>query len=567
MIKKEKIDEILDKTDIVDVISRYLPGLRKLGKNYKTLCPFHGEKTPSFTVSADKQMFFCFGCQTGGDAITFVMKIENITFSEAAKKLADKAGVLLDEKDFKKISQSDLEKVELKKAVSAAAAFFARYLKSKEGSQAVKYLQGRGIKEETVRSFQIGLAPNSWDALIIEFKSLGISVDIARKAGLLAARENGEPVDLFRDRIMFPIKSFNGDTIAFGGRTNGQATPKYLNSPETPLFSKRNALYGLYQASPTMRKIKKAVIVEGYMDVIALHQYGLTFAVSPLGTSLTQNQCLVLKRYCEEAIVMFDPDWAGINAAIKASDQLVEAGIYPKICLLDQGKDPDEFLVEKGAEAFYEKLQTAKDPIEFKIDLVKKDANSMGPKDKSKTAAFLRETIVRQKDEIIKNEWAKKISQELSIPETLLLSSASAKKQIQQESPDYGLSGVPPVEKGFVHILLKNPSLAISSDGFSSQFLTSNFARTIYSELSSSSGKTTLKELADKYPQYAGAIMAIAVEEIATDIDPVTNLRETKKMLLENYYRNRWKEMKKRLSTLNIEELEEFNELSKIIKK
>lgn len=567
MIKKEKINEILGKIDIVDVISGYLPGLRKLGKNYKTLCPFHGEKTPSFTVSADKQMFFCFGCQTGGDAITFVMKIENITFSEAAKKLADKAGVLLDEKDFKKASQSDLEKVDLKKAISAAAAFFAGYLKSKEGSQAMKYLHERGIKDETIRSFQIGLAPNSWDALIRELKSLGISADIARKAGLITARDNGEPVDLFRDRIMFPIKSFNGDTIAFGGRTNGQAAPKYLNSPETPLFSKRNALYGLYQAAATMRKIKKAVIVEGYMDVIALHQYGLTFAVSPLGTSLTHNQCLVLKRYCEEALVMFDPDWAGINAAIKASDQLIEAGIYPRICLLDQGKDPDEFLMEKGAEAFYEKLQSAKDPIEFKIELIKKGANNMSPKDKSKTAAFLRETIVRQKDEIIKNEWAKRISQELSIPETLLLSSSAAKKQIQPESHDYGLSGVTPVEKGFVHILLKNPSLAASSDGFSLEFLTSDFARTIYSELSSSSGEITLKELAEKYPQYASAIMALGVEEIATDIDPAANLRETKKMLSENYYKNRWKEMKKRLSTLNTKELEEFNELSKIIKK
>ncbi len=567
MIEKNKINEILSKIDIVDVVREYLPGLKKLGRNYKTLCPFHSEKTPSFTVNQEKQMFFCFGCHSGGNAIKFVMNIENITFSEAVKKLADKVGILIDEKDFNKISQSDLEKVDIKKALSAAAAFYAKYLKSSQGNLAVEYLKKRGIKDETLRAFQIGLSPNSKDALIKELYSLGIKQDIARKAGLLTSRENGEPVDLFRDRIMFPIKAFNGDTIGFGGRTNGQSSPKYLNSPETTVFSKRNVLYGLHQALPTMRRIKKVTLVEGYMDVITLHQYGITFVISPLGTSLTQGQSLTIKRYCDEATIIFDPDFAGINAAIKAADQLIEVGVYPKICLLEENKDPDEFLIEKGAEAFYEKLQSAMDPIEFKIKFIKNNLKSQKPNDKSKAVSFLRETLFKQKDKIIKSEWTRKISQELDIPESVLLSASAGKEKESIKNEDTILKSVPPLEKGLIHIILKKPSVLREAENFSPQFLSNDFSRTVYSEILESEGQITIEQIAEKYPDYYAPLMALSMEEINMDTDLVSDFLQAKEMIVDHYHKRKWKEMKKNLNSLSPEEMKEFNKLSKIIKR
>ncbi|NLI10671.1 MAG: DNA primase, partial [Elusimicrobia bacterium] len=445
-------------------------------------------------------------------------------------------------------------------------AFFSKYLKTSAGEKAVKYLESRGIKEETVRNFQIGFSPDSKDALLKELISLKISKEEAVKAGLASPRDNGQPADLFRNRIMFPIKSFNGDTIAFGGRAMGDASPKYLNSPETLLFSKRNALYGLYQALPTLRKFKKVLIVEGYMDVITLHQYGINFAVSPLGTALTSGQCLTLKRYCEEAYLMFDPDQAGINAAIKASDHLIEAGIYPKICLIEGGKDPDEFVIDQGAEAFYEKLNRAEDPISFKINLIKKGAGEIGPKDKSRMAAFLGETLARQKDAIIKSEWIKKISQELSLPESILLN-IKQKKEREEQFITKEKIDVPPLEDGFVHLLLKNPKLIAKAGELKPEHLSSQFAKTIFSEFLFKNGDISIGELTEKYPQYSAHIMALTVQELPSESNCVSDFSKTSSMILHNYRLNKWKEMKKRLSSLSREEMSEFNELSKIIKK
>ncbi len=565
-IAKEKISEIMSRTDIVEVISGYLPGLRKLGKNYKTLCPFHSEKTPSFTVSADKQMFFCFGCQTGGDAITFVMKIENISFAEAAKKLADKAGVLLEEKDFREVSESDAQKSRLKKVLTSAAAFYSKCLKSSDGAEALSYLKSRNIKDETLRNFQIGFAPDSKDALLRQLSSEKISLKDAMAAGLLTSRDNGSPADLFRNRIMFPIKGFNGDTIAFGGRAAGSASPKYLNSPETPLFSKRTTLYGLYQALPTLRKFKKVLIVEGYMDVITLHQYGINFAVSPLGTSLTRNQCLALRRYCEEAFLMFDPDSAGINASLKAADQLIEAGIYPKICLLEKGKDPDEFVIERGAEAFFEKMNEAVDPVTFKIKMIKKGGTEMGPKDKSRIAAFLRETVEKQKDQIIKSEWIKKISQELALPEKALLES-SYKRSQEEENLSMEKIKINPLERGLIHLILKDPELTLKAGELKPEHFTSEFARSVFSEFLSQGPGLSIQELSGKYPQYAAQIMALSVEEPFDKGDLSQDFVQTASMIIDNFRLNKWREMKKRISSLNERELAEFNELCKIIKK
>lgn len=565
-IAKEKISEIMSRTDIVEIISEYLPGLRKLGKNYKTLCPFHHEKTPSFTVSADKQMFFCFGCQTGGDAITFVMKIENISFAEAAKRLADKVGVLLEEKDFKHISESDIQKTRLKKVLTSAAAFYSKCLKSSDGALALSYLKGRNIKDETLRNFQIGFAPNSRDALLRQLLSEKISLKDAMSAGLLTSRDNGSLADLFRNRIMFPIKGFNGDTIAFGGRATNQVTPKYLNSPETPLFSKRACLYGIYQALPTLRKFKKVLIVEGYMDVITLHQYGINFAVSPLGTSLSGNQCMAIKRYCEEAFLMFDPDSAGINACLKAADQLIEFGIYPKICLLEKGKDPDEFVIEKGAEAFFEKMNEAVDPITFKIKMIKRSGSKMDPKEKSRIAAFLGETVRKQKDEIIKREWIKKISQELALSEKALLET-SYKKSQQEEILSMEKIRINPLEKGFIHLILKDPKLTLKAGELKPEHFTSEFARTIFSEFLSQGPNISVSDLASKYPQYAAQIMALSVEESFDNRDLSHDFLQTASMIIDHFRLNKWKEMKRRISSLNESELAQFNELCKIIKK
>ncbi len=365
------LEDIKSRLDIVDIISEYVP-LKKAGQNWKGLCPFHAEKTPSFAVSPSKQMFHCFGCGAGGDVFSFLIKHENITFQEAMRSLAKRAGVSLREA---KIDHRIREKRDvLIRLCSDAADFYRRNLS--RDRRAMDYLKNRGITDESTNTFSIGYAQKNWDALYREMKAKGYTADVMKEAGVVTTGK-GNPYDIFRDRIIFPIINLQDDVIAFGGRVMDASEPKYLNSPDTLIYNKGNILYALNLAKEAIRQKGYAIIVEGYMDVVTSHQYGFRNVVAPLGTSLTQGHIKLLRRFTDRAILVFDSDEAGIRAAKRGIGLLLEAGMEAKVLILPNGHDPDSFLRQEGREQMSGLLKKAMHLPEFFLSLTRDSGDNV----------------------------------------------------------------------------------------------------------------------------------------------------------------------------------------------
>ncbi len=348
------IDRLRSQSDIVSVISEYVP-LKKRGKNYWGCCPFHHEKTPSFSVTPDKGFFYCFGCQAGGNVFNFLMKLENLTFMEAVKKLAAKMNVPVPEKEKSEHErQVEREMAGLLKANAMAGDFFHACLtKTGYGKAAREYLKARGVDDETVAAFRLGFAPKAWDKLTTALTGRGFTAETLAKAGLAVARTGGDGVyDRFRDRIMFPIADARGRVIGFGGRVMDGSQPKYLNTSETPVFNKRYVLYGFDLAYQAIKQAGQAIVVEGYMDLIALHASGIKNAVASLGTSFTPEQARQLARHAGEIYFAYDSDAAGQNATLRALATVRALGLAVRVIVLPDGKDPDEFIRKHGADAF-----------------------------------------------------------------------------------------------------------------------------------------------------------------------------------------------------------------------
>lgn len=348
----EILDEVRARLDIVDVVSDHV-ALKKGGENWKGLCPFHAEKTPSFMVNPKKGIFHCFGCGAGGDIFSFVMKIDRLTFPEAVRSLAQRAGAALPEvRRRQDPGQGGREA--LYKVLKLAADFYYHTLwEERVGGQARDYLQRRGIEEETAHRFVLGYAPEGWDSLLSHAAGQGISTDALLQAGLVLQRQTGSGYyDRFRGRLIFPISDVSGRPIAFGGRALGAEEPKYLNSPETPVYVKGQILYALHLAKERIREANRAIVVEGYIDCLMAHQYGFTETVAPLGTAFTQAQSGLLKRYADELITVFDADTAGAAASLRGLDALLESGLWVRVALLPEGEDPDTFLRAQGAGGF-----------------------------------------------------------------------------------------------------------------------------------------------------------------------------------------------------------------------
>ncbi|MDH4162273.1 MAG: DNA primase, partial [Nitrospirota bacterium] len=328
MYTDDVIGRVRDSVDIQDLISGYVT-LKRTGKNWTGLCPFHNEKTPSFSVNPDKQIFHCFGCGVGGDAFKFLELQEGLNFPEAVKKLADRAGITLPEnRPRAENKQHDEERKKLLAVMAEAGAYFRRELEGPAGSAARAYLAKRGVSDAIVAEFGIGWSRPEWDGLLRHLKQKGHSAQVLEKAGLVVKRSEGEGhYDRFRGRIIFPIRDISGNVIAFGGRVMDDSLPKYLNSPETPLYSKSNVLFCLDQAKEHGRKLKYFIIVEGYLDAIACHQYGAKNAVATLGTALTDGHLRLLKRFAPNLVLIFDPDPAGIKAALRGFDLLAGSGM------------------------------------------------------------------------------------------------------------------------------------------------------------------------------------------------------------------------------------------------
>lgn len=365
------IEEIKERNDIVEIISSYI-SLKAAGVNYKACCPFHSEKTASFVVSPNKQLFKCFGCGEGGDLIKFVMKIENLDFIETLKILADKSGIEWPQNDeYKENPQKKSIKEELYEIhIQSARFFFERLWKGKK--DALDYLNDRGLKDKVMRSFGLGYSGDSKE--LTEFLlTQGFSKEILLKSGLVLEK-NGDMIDRFRRRIMFPIFDYRGRVIAFGGRAMGNSMPKYLNSPDTDIFNKSNHLYGLNFARKYMQS-NSLILVEGYMDVISLAQAGIKNCVASLGTALTSNQAKLISKYVKKAYISYDSDNAGITATKRALEILSEQKLKSAIIDLEEFKDPDEFIKSRGLEGFMDKISTAQTPLDFTLNLLKKKYN------------------------------------------------------------------------------------------------------------------------------------------------------------------------------------------------
>lgn len=377
---EDTVEEVRMKNDIVDVISGYVK-LQKKGSSYFGLCPFHSEKSPSFSVSPGKQMYYCFGCGAGGNVITFVMEYENYSFSEALKMLADRVGVELPKAEYSKEAraQADLRST-LLDINKLAANYFYHQLGQPQGKIGYDYLRNRQLSEETIRRFGLGFANKTGDDLYQYLKSKGYDDSILKETGLVTIEERGAH-DKFWNRVIFPIMDVNNRVVGFGGRVMGEGMPKYLNSPETKLFDKSRNLYGLNYARTSREK--SILICEGYMDVIALHQAGFTNSVASLGTAFTTQHASLIKRYTEQVVLTYDSDGAGVKAAQRAIPILKEAGLSIKVLNMEPYKDPDDFIKNLGADAFKERIEKAKNSFMFEVDICRKNHDMEDPEQKT----------------------------------------------------------------------------------------------------------------------------------------------------------------------------------------
>ncbi len=380
MYASEVIDEVVSRSDIVDIISGYIK-LKKNGSSYVGLCPFHNEKSPSFSVSPGKQLYHCFGCGVGGNVITFVMEYENYTFLEAVKYLADKAGMQLPETSYSEEEKKNRDlKAKLLEINKIAATYYYHQLKAENGKIGLTYLQKRGLSDTTINRFGLGYAGQTGNALYQYLKSKGYDDALLKETGLFTYERGIH--DKFWNRVMFPIMDINNKVIGFGGRVMGDAKPKYLNSPETKLFDKSRNLYGL-NAARISRK-SNMIICEGYMDVISLHQAGFTQAVASLGTALTPGQAALMKRYTDNVLITYDSDAAGVKAALRAIPILKEAGLTTKVINMQPYKDPDEFIKALGAEAFQERIDKAENSFMYEIGVLEKEYDRTDPAESTK---------------------------------------------------------------------------------------------------------------------------------------------------------------------------------------
>ena len=375
----EIVEEVRSRNDIVDIISGYVR-LQKKGSNYFGLCPFHNEKSPSFSVSPGKQMYYCFGCGAGGNVITFLMEYENYTFAEALKVLADRSGVTLPQEDISREAKAREElRTVLLRINKQAANYFYWQLHQPQGEIGYRYFKNRALTDETMKRFGLGFAGKS-GGLYQYLKGQGYDDGILKETGLFTIEERGAR-DKFWNRVMFPIMDVNNRVIGFGGRVMGDGTPKYLNSPETKIFDKSRNLYGLNYARTAREGY--LLVCEGYMDVIALHQAGFTNSVASLGTALTSQHANLLKRYTEKVVLTYDSDGAGVKAALRAIPILKEAGISTRVLNMEPYKDPDEFIKNLGAEEFRKRIEGARNSFLFEIDVLKRNYSMQDPEQKT----------------------------------------------------------------------------------------------------------------------------------------------------------------------------------------
>ena len=456
--------------DIVDLVSGYV-SLKKTGRNHTGLCPFHSEKTPSFSVNPDKQIFHCFGCGAGGDAFKFLELQEGLNFPEAVRKLAERSGIALpaDSGSRSEDKKSKEERAALLKVVADAAAYYRKELEGQAGSAARAYFKKRGVSDQIVKDFQLGYAKPEWDGLIRHLKQKGYTPGQMERAGLVVKRSEGEGhYDRFRGRIIFPIRDLAGAVIAFGGRVMDDSLPKYLNSSETPLYSKSNTLYGLDLAKEPARKLGYFIIVEGYLDAIACHQYGVRNTVATLGTALTEGHLRLMRRFADKLVLIFDPDPAGVRASLRSFDLFVSSGMKVNVVSLPDNDDPDTFLQKKGQEAFAARLRESAKFMDFVLAQVVQKGPVASIDEKVERAGEMLGFISRLPSGIERDYYVKRTAEELDLDEAVLRqemkSVKAAPHAARKDEPIRAAAQAPGrrprAEEILVHLMLRDEAIA-----------------------------------------------------------------------------------------------------------
>ncbi|MFQ5777401.1 MAG: DNA primase [Terriglobia bacterium] len=462
-------ERVKQQADIVRLVGEYVQ-LKKSGQNFMGLCPFHSEKTPSFAVHPVKQIYHCFGCGVGGDVFKFVMEVERLSFPEALKVVAEKAGVRLPERRPRtpEEAQATQQRTRLVELHQRAAAFFAEQLtRTQEGKLARAYLHDRGLTDEMIKTFSLGYAPGSGDALLRHLRQGDASPEALAATGLVNKDERGALYDRFRRRIVFPIATESGRTVAFGGRAMGDDLPKYLNSPETPIYRKSRILYNLSRAREPIRRRNYAVLVEGYLDCIAVHSAGVENVVATCGTSLTDDQVRLLGRSAHNVVVSFDPDTAGQAATERSLNLLLEQGFQVRVLVLPSGSDPDLFIREKGAEAYREQLKQSQPYLDYLVERARTQHDWHSQDGKIAALNFLLPYLARVPDKIRRAEWASELASRLAIEEALVreaLRRAAVERRseikLRPEAAEALKSGaVKPAERRLLQILLANEEI------------------------------------------------------------------------------------------------------------
>jgi len=553
-MKQNIVEQIRDSVDILDLVGDYVPEIKRAGTYYKACCPFHKEKTPSFTMNPDKGLFYCFGCQTGGDIFDFIMKMESLSFNEAVRKLAERAGIDWHQEEI--MTEEERARLKLYKLMDFAKEFYHKQLFSERGAQARNYIKSRSLTKETVEKFALGLS--FFDGLTAAALKAGFTIEDLKKTGLVNSNKN----DLFKNRVMFPILNHRGETVAFGGRVLDDNIPKYLNSPDTILFSKSRVLYALNFAAPAIRKEGRAVLLEGYMDVIAAHQSGVANCVAPLGTSFNEGHAKLLRRYTDTATVLFDPDTAGQKASKRTALILLEQGFYVTVATLPEGLDPDEYIIKYGADSFKQITQTGKDIVTYQLDSFLNGAATISAKEKSEFATEIMDIIARQQDKIIKAEWLALAANRLGIEQSILLDNLknkpkekvykeAAAPQVKKENL---FKGFLPAEISLLRIILKYPAYVGLCDELQNTPLSKTQVGVIlknvallYSENADGFGLT--QKLLQALPQLKEFILELLVKEIPQGLKPKVEIPNLIKRIEEFYLQKRYKELQQQLSS------------------
>ena len=416
-IPLEKISEIQRSLNIIDIVSDYVV-LKRTGRNFMGLCPFHHEKTPSFTVNVEKQIYKCFGCGEGGTIFNFLMKQEALTFPEAVKTLAEKANIRIDAFNTKEKDQGTSTLYEVNE--KATCFFTDMLLKTKDGKRSRDYVSSRLINDDSIKKFRLGYAPNRWDSIVNKSREWGVNTQALEKAGLVISKPGKGCYDRFRNRLMFPIFDSQNRSIGFGARVLDNSLPKYLNSPETPVFNKSKTLYGINLAKESISRNRKVLLMEGYTDIIMAHQHGIDWSIAALGTALTREHVRFLRRYCDKAILVFDADTAGQKSSERNLDIFIEEDFEVNVVLLPENYDPYEFLVKNGKQSFLEQMDKAYDFFSLKIKLSETKWDMTSVSGKTSAIDDVLSTAMKIPN-FIKRELAiRKIAEEMSIDENVL---------------------------------------------------------------------------------------------------------------------------------------------------